>query len=133
MLVSKIVLKINTFPNIVLKSEIEYRDNTTTEVTREAQRGVSHPLLLLLGVGEQLADVGLGLAHVLVEDLGAVDDLWFAGVEHLADLPGHQRFTTARGPEEQDTLHVLTPWSDGAAQREREKRRKDAEGHRDSR
>lgn len=99
-------------------------------VTREAQRGVSHPLLLLLSVGEQLADVGLGLAHVLVEDLGAVDDLWFAGVEHLADLPGHQRFTTARGPEEQDTLHVLAPWSDGAAQREREKRRKDAEGHR---
>lgn len=71
----------------------------------------AHPLLLLLCVGEQLADVGLRLSYVLVEDLRAVDDLWLAGVEHLADLPGHQSLTTARRPEQQDTLHVLAAWN----------------------
>lgn len=71
----------------------------------------AHPLLLLLCVGEQLADVGLRLSHVLVEDLRAVDDLRLAGVEHLANLPGHQSLTTARRPEQQDTLHVLAAWN----------------------
>jgi len=66
-----------------------------------------HPLLLVLCIGKQLPDVGLGLADVLVEDLGAVDDLGLPGIQHLADLPRHQRFTAARGPEQQDALHVL--------------------------
>lgn len=56
---------------------------------------VSYPLLLLLCLCEQFADVGLRLSHVLVEDLRAVDNLRLTGVEHLANLPGHQRFTTA--------------------------------------
>jgi len=84
-----------------------------------------HPLLLFLCVGEQLADVGLGLADVLVEDLGAVDDFRLAGVEHLADLPRHQRLTTTRGAEEHDALHMLTPWE---GERGREKGRKGKRG-----
>lgn len=81
--------------------------------------------MLLLSLGEQFADVGLGLANVLVEDLGAVDNLWFAGVEHLANLPGHQCFAAARRPEEQDALHVLAACSNGAAPREEEEKTQD--------
>lgn len=68
----------------------------------------SHPLLLVLCVGKQLPDVGLGLSHVLVEDFGAVDHLRLAGVQHLPNLPGHQGLTAARRPEQQDALHMLT-------------------------
>lgn len=70
----------------------------------------THPLLLLFCVCEELADVGLRLSHKLVEDLRAVDNLGFTGVEHLANLPGHQSLTTTRRPEEKDSLHVLTTW-----------------------
>lgn len=76
-------------------------------------RGIAYPLLLLLCIGEQLADVGLGLSHVLVQDLGTVDDLRLSGVEHLADLPGHERLTATRRSEQHDALHVLTTWNDG--------------------
>lgn len=72
---------------------------------------VSHPLLLLLGFSEQFADVGLRFSHVLVQDLWAVDDLWLAGVEHLANLSGHQCFTTSWRSKQQDALHVLTTWN----------------------
>lgn len=67
-----------------------------------------HPLLLLLCISEQFADVGLRLAHVFVQDLGSIDDLWLPGVQHLSDLPGHQCLTTAWGAEQQDALHVFT-------------------------
>lgn len=92
------------------------------EVRKKAKHSVSHPLLLLFGLGEQFADVSLGLSDVLVEDLRAVDDLWFTGIEHLADLPGHECFTTARRPKEQDALHVLAACSGGAAPGEKKKR-----------
>lgn len=72
---------------------------------------VSHPLLLFLCIGEQFADVGFGLSHILVQDLWAVYNLRLTGVEHLADLPGHQCFTTARRSKQQDALHVFTAWN----------------------
>ena len=70
----------------------------------------SHPLLFILRVCKQLPDVGLGLPDVLVENLGAVDDLWLAGLEHLANLSCHQGFTAAWGSVKQDSLHMLTAW-----------------------
>lgn len=76
--------------------------------------------MLLLSLSEQFADVGLRLAHILVEDLGAVDDLRLASVEHLADLPGHQCFTAAWRPKQQDALHVLTPWGDKVPKEKKE-------------
>ena len=57
---------------------------------------------LLLSIGEELADVLLALADKLVQDLRAVDDLGLARVEHLADLPRHERLAGAgRSVEEQ--------------------------------
>lgn len=82
-----------------------------SENVKENSRPAAHPLLLVLGVGEQLADVGLRLAHVFVEDFRAVDDLWLAGVEHFANLPGHEGFSAARRSKQQDALHVLTAWT----------------------
>lgn len=72
---------------------------------------LTHPLLLFLRLSEQFADVGLRLAYILVKDLWAVDHLWLTSVEHLPDLPGHQRFTAAWRSKQQDALHVLTPWN----------------------
>lgn len=69
-----------------------------------------HLLLFLLCVCKQLPDVGLRLSDVLVENLGAVDDLWFPGLEHLANLSCHQGFTAARGSVQQDSLHMLAAW-----------------------
>ena len=61
-------------------------------------------LVLLLGIREQLSDVLLALTNKLVQDLGSVDDLRLAGVEHLADLTGHQRLARARRSVEQQSL-----------------------------
>lgn len=83
---------------------------------------------LHLGILEQVADILLGAAHVLVQNLRpctvpistaviafvthaqsqfiyqhTVDNLWFDGIEHLADLAGHQCLARARGPIQQDT------------------------------
>lgn len=73
-------------------------------------RSSTHPLLFFLCSLKQLPDVGLGLPDVLVEDLGAVDDLGLPGVQHVADLTRHQGFPTPRGAEQQDPLHVLAAW-----------------------
>ena len=57
---------------------------------------------LLLSVGEQLADVLLALADKLIQNLRSVDNLGLAGVEHLANLPRHERLAGAgRSVEEQ--------------------------------
>lgn len=80
-----------------------------------------HPLLLVLCVRKQLPDVGLGLADVLVENLGAVDDLWLPGFEHLSNLSRHQGFTAARRSVQQDSLHVFAAWSRARDDRERKK------------
>ena len=69
-----------------------------------------HPLLLVLCVGEQLPDVCLRLAHVFVQDLGAVHHFGLSGVQHLPDLTSHQSLSTAGGSEQHDALHVLTAW-----------------------
>ena len=82
-------------------------------VMKVDQRSPPHPFLLVLCVGKELPDVGLGLAHVLVENLGAVDHFGFASVQHRPDLPGHQCLTTSWRPEEQDTFHMLTAWREG--------------------
>lgn len=66
-----------------------------------------HPLLLLLCIRKQLPDVGLRLSDVLVENLGAVDNLWLLGVQHRADLSRHQGLTAAGGSVQQDSLHML--------------------------
>lgn len=71
---------------------------------------MSHPLLLLLCLGEQFANVGLRLSYIFVKDLWAIHDFGFTGVEHFPNLPGHQGFTTAWRTEQQNALHVLTPW-----------------------
>lgn len=84
-------------------------------------RKVSHPLLLLLCLGKQLADVGLRLSHVLVEDLRAVNHLRLTGVEHLANLPGHQGFSTPWWAKQQDSLHVLAAWSKKKHSKQKEK------------
>lgn len=70
----------------------------------------THPLLLFLCSLKQLPDVGLGLPDVLVEDLGAVDDLGLSGFQHVADLTRHQGFPTPGGAVQQDSLHVLAAW-----------------------
>ena len=62
---------------------------------------------LLFGVGKQLADVLLTRADELVQDLRAVHNLRLARVEHLADLPRHERLARAGRAEEQDALDVL--------------------------
>lgn len=80
-----------------------------------------HPLLLFLCVCKQLPDVGLRLSHVLVENLGAVDNLWLPGLEHLADLSRHQGFTAAWGSVQQDSLHMLAAWRRARNQGERNK------------
>ncbi len=72
----------------------------------EARVG-AHAELLLLGVGKEAPNVGLRLANVLVEDLGPVDDLGLARVEHLANLAGHERLARARRSVEQDASHVF--------------------------
>lgn len=71
-----------------------------------------YPPLLLLCISKQLPDVGLRLPHVFVEDFRAVDHLWLPGIEHLPDLPRHQRLAAARGPVQQDPLHVLAACKD---------------------
>lgn len=78
---------------------------------------ITYPLLLFLSLCKQFADVGLRLSDILVQDLWAIDDLWLASVEHFADLPGHQGFTTAWRPKQQDALHVLTPWGKESARK----------------
>lgn len=68
---------------------------------------VAHLLLLLLRVLEQRADIRLGLAHVLVQDLGAVHHLRLVRVQRLPDLPGDQRLAAARRAVQQHAAHVL--------------------------
>lgn len=69
-----------------------------------------YPLLLVFCVCEQLPDVRFRLSDVFVEDLWAIDDLWFPGVQHLADLSRHEGFTAAWRSVQQDSLHVFTTW-----------------------
>lgn len=71
---------------------------------------MSHPLLLLLCLGEQFANVGLRLSYIFVKDLWAIHDFGFAGIKHFPNLPGHQGFTTAWRTKQQNALHVLAPW-----------------------
>ncbi len=63
-------------------------------------------LVLLLGIGKELADVLFTLANILVQDFGTVDDLGLPGVQHLANLPGNKRFSCSGRPVEQHALHV---------------------------
>ena len=58
---------------------------------------------LLLRICEELSDILLRLTNELAQDLGAVHDLWFARVEHLANLPCHKSLSGARGTVKQDT------------------------------
>ena len=58
---------------------------------------------LLFGVREQLPDVLFRLSDEFVEDLGTVDDLGLARVEHFADLPRHQRFAGTRRTVQENT------------------------------
>lgn len=67
-----------------------------------------YPFFFLFGVSEQPSNVGLALTDIFVQDLRAVDDFGFAGVQHFADLSSHQGFTRTRGAVQKDTLHVLT-------------------------
>mmetsp|Transcript_27891 Transcript_27891/g.75161 ORF Transcript_27891/g.75161 Transcript_27891/m.75161 type:complete len:259 (-) Transcript_27891:609-1385(-) len=62
--------------------------------------------LLLLRVRKELADVLLGLSHELGEHLGSVDHLWLVAVEHLADLPCHERLARAGRAKEKHATHV---------------------------
>lgn len=64
-------------------------------------------LVLVLCLLEEGPDVLLGLAHKFAENLGSVDDLGLLGLEHLADLPGHQGLAGSRGSVEENALDVL--------------------------
>jgi len=73
--------------------------------------GIStNPFLFLFSVSKQFADVCLRLPHVLVEDLRAVDDLRFPGVQHLSDLTSHQCLSSSRRTVQQDSTTVLQSW-----------------------
>eukprot|EP01136_Pigoraptor_vietnamica_P001185 Opistho-1_new@27482 len=63
-------------------------------------------LELLLGVRKELANVLFRLADVLAENFRPVDNLRRARVEHLSDLPRHERLAGARRAIEQDALDV---------------------------
>jgi hypothetical protein len=58
---------------------------------------------LLLSVPEQFADILLRLTDELVQDLGSIDNLGFPRIEHLANLPRHERLSRARGSIQEDT------------------------------
>ena len=62
----------------------------------------------------------------LETNLRAVNNLWFPGVEHLADLPGHESLAGAGRAVQQDPLDVL------AAELLHDLRREDAGGERSS-
>ena len=89
----------------------------------EAGVGSESPLLLFCFL-KQPPNVGLALSNIpgirklvdienitwdsLVQDLRAIDNLGLPGVEHLADLSGHQSLACAGRPVQQDPLDVLT-------------------------
>lgn len=60
---------------------------------------------LLFRVRKQFPDVLLTLTDKLVEDLGTIDDLWLASVEHFANLSRHKRLSGTGRTEEQDTWY----------------------------
>mmetsp|Transcript_95108 Transcript_95108/g.273838 ORF Transcript_95108/g.273838 Transcript_95108/m.273838 type:complete len:394 (+) Transcript_95108:860-2041(+) len=64
-------------------------------------------LVLLLRIGEQVPDVLLGLADVLVQDFGAVDDLRFRRLEELGQLPGDERLARAGRAVQQHAANVV--------------------------
>mmetsp|Transcript_33905 Transcript_33905/g.105794 ORF Transcript_33905/g.105794 Transcript_33905/m.105794 type:complete len:404 (+) Transcript_33905:857-2068(+) len=64
-------------------------------------------LVLPLGVREEVADVLLRLPHVLVQDLGPVDDLRLGRLEELGQLPRDEGLARARRPVEQHAADVL--------------------------
>mmetsp|Transcript_23016 Transcript_23016/g.66982 ORF Transcript_23016/g.66982 Transcript_23016/m.66982 type:complete len:282 (+) Transcript_23016:1071-1916(+) len=66
-------------------------------------------LLLPLCFFKQLSDLLLRATNELVENLWPVDNLRLAGVQDLADLPGDERFSTARGAVEEHAPDVLNP------------------------
>lgn len=74
----------------------------------DVQSGMrTEALLLFLGVGKELADIGLRLANILVQDGGSIDNLGFASVQHFADLPRHQGLAGAGWAVQQNATHVL--------------------------
>ena len=46
--------------------------------------------------------------YLLIEDLGAIDNFGLPGVEHLADLPGHEGLAGAWWSVQENALHVFT-------------------------
>ncbi len=67
-----------SFKNVFLQS-FSLLEHFSFHIRVHCKESSPHPLLLVLCVCEQLPDVGLRLSDVLVEDLGAVDDLWLTG------------------------------------------------------
>ncbi|RNA29925.1 hypothetical protein BpHYR1_046699 [Brachionus plicatilis] len=55
--------------------------------------------LFLFSLGKQFANIGLGLAHILVQYLRSIHYFWLSGIQHFANLSRHQRLASARRPE----------------------------------
>ena len=70
-----------------------------------------HPLLFLLCVSEEFPDIGLGLSHVLVQDLGTVDDLRLSGIQHLANLSEEETDTDFKVMKRADETTGINPFT----------------------
>ena len=70
-------------------------------------RFISLALKLRLGLGKELADVFLTRTHILAQHLRAVHNLWLACIQHLTNLPRHERLTCTWRAVQHNTLDVL--------------------------
>ena len=63
--------------------------------------------VLLLGICEELSNILFRLTNIFVQYFRAIDDLWFPGIKHLANLSSDQGLTGTRRTIQKDTLDVL--------------------------
>eukprot|EP00906_Rhabdomonas_costata_P037239 RCo052359 len=60
-----------------------------------------------LRIFEEVPNVLLGLADVLVQDLRSIHNLWLFALQHLSDLPCHQSLPRAGRSVQQDTFDMF--------------------------
>mmetsp|Transcript_62701 Transcript_62701/g.149663 ORF Transcript_62701/g.149663 Transcript_62701/m.149663 type:complete len:249 (+) Transcript_62701:1056-1802(+) len=74
------------------------------------QRGIlPQCLFILLSICEQVSNVLLCLAHVLVEDLWAIYNFWLGSLQEFRQLPGDQRLPRAGGAVQQHASDMADP------------------------
>ena len=58
---------------------------------------------LFLSIREEFSNILFGCTDIFVQNLGTVDNLRLARIQHLSNLPGHESFACTRRSEQQYT------------------------------